>query len=465
MPSNIERLLNSFNVPYLLTNKTTLKSNRHQDDVVQLRPYEIVRATLLKNARNEKIIAISRNDTLLNIQKIDDILSIKHVTLSAEEVEVYMKVFKLSAIPAFPNLNNLPTVIDKSLLAYATIYLDIGVDQQYIQLEQINFRELIGNATVSDITTPVHTLEVPSNPSTDTACITQSLTRFTKLRINQRLEQTLKLPPLPATAKKIITLRANPNADIIDLTSIVELDASLAAQVVSWAASPYYCAPGSIKSIHDAIVRVLGFDMVLNLGLGLSLGSVLKIPKKGPHGCMPYFEQSVYVATAMEALVACMPRNFRPNLGTAYLVGLLNNFGYLVIAEVFNSQFTCICEHIDANPQCSYQAVERHIIGIDRNQLASWLMAYWDMPTSVCTALRHQSDANYAGDDWEYSLLLYLANKLLRERDLLVGANSDPVPDALFKRLRIDRDAAAEALDKLMGAGEELRIIAKQMGA
>lgn len=464
MPSTIERLLIDLNVPYLLANKASSTNTKHQDDIVQLRPYNVVRSIFLKNTRNEKIIAISRNDTLLDIQKINTVFNSKHVALAIDEAELYIKVSKLSAVSVLPDLNTLPTIVDKGLLTYTTIYLDIGADQQYIQLEQINFQKLIAGATVSDIAVSLPALNAPSDPATDRTCIEQSLTMFTELRVKQRLEEILEFPPLPATAQEIISLRTNPDADISDLTRIVELDASLSAQVVSWAASPYYSAPGSIKSIHDAIVRVLGFDMVLNLGLGLSLRNALKMPKKGPHGCMPYFEQSVYMATATEALVACIPRTIRPNFGTAYLVGLLNNFGYLVIAEVFNNQFTAICEHIDANPQSSYQAVERHIIGVDRNQLASWLMAYWNMPDSVCNGLRHQSDPSYEGDDWEYSLLLYLANKLLQEHGLSMGANSDPIPDALFERLKIDRAVATQAITDLMAARDELKVIAKQMG-
>lgn len=53
---------------------------------------------------------------------------------------------------------------------------------------------------------------------------------------------------------------------------MVETDPALAAQVVSWAASPYYASPGKIRSVEDAIVRVLGFDLVINLALGLALG-------------------------------------------------------------------------------------------------------------------------------------------------------------------------------------------------
>ncbi len=111
------------------------------------------------------------------------------------------------------------------------------------------------------------------------------------------------MPPLPDSAQRIIKLRVDPYADMRALTSIVELDAPLAAQVVSWAASPYYAAPGKIKSVHDAIVRVLGFDLVLNLALGLALGKSLALPKDAPKGLSPYWQQSVYAATAVEALV------------------------------------------------------------------------------------------------------------------------------------------------------------------
>jgi len=138
MSSNIERLLLDSNVPYLLTSKTMRQDTKHQNDVVQLRPYNVVRAILLKNERDEKIIAISRNDTLLDIQQIDTVFGGKHVPLNIEEIDKYMKASKLSAIPALPGLNNLPTIVDKGLLAYDTIYLDIGVGQQYIQLEQVN---------------------------------------------------------------------------------------------------------------------------------------------------------------------------------------------------------------------------------------------------------------------------------------------------------------------------------------
>ncbi len=463
VPSNIERLLEGYKVPYALTEMSGLGRSSN-NAVVELKPANTARAIILKNSRGEKIIAITRNHCLLDINKINELLSDTHSALDSEAMQAFMRLCGVDAIPALPALNNLPTIVDEGLLNYDTVYLESGIGSQYIQLEQKNFRQLLGNAKVAPIVAPLTKLEAPSNPSSDRSAIEHSVSIFTERRIKQRLEETLEFPPLPATAEKIIRLRVNPHADISDLTDIVELDASLSAQVVSWAASPYYSAPGSIKSIHDAIVRVLGFDMVLNLALGLSLGNTLKMPKKGPHGCMPYWQQSVYVAAATEALVTCIPREHRPSFGTAYLTGLLNNFGYLVIAEVFTNQFEAICQHIDANPQASAQTVERHIIGVDRNQLASWLMGYWHMPDTVCNALRHQNNPNYEGDDWKYSLLLYLAKALLQERGLIMGSGIEPIPDTIFNRLVINREAANESIDNLLTSSEELKTIAKQMG-
>lgn len=53
-------------------------------------------------------------------------------------------------------------------------------------------------------------------------------------------------------------LRVDPEVTIDEITSVVETDPALAAQVMSWASSSYYAAPSKIRSVEDAIVRVLG---------------------------------------------------------------------------------------------------------------------------------------------------------------------------------------------------------------
>src|SRR5690606_21541643 len=126
-----------------------------------------------------------------------------------------------------------------------------------------NHRHHIGHLSVA---VPADTLR-PHLPDAgrDPECIDHSIRHLTSSRMRQRLDETLEIPPLSSTAERILQLRTNPNATVSELASIVEADPSLAAQVVSWASSPYYAAPGKIRSVQDAIVRVLGFDLVSNL--------------------------------------------------------------------------------------------------------------------------------------------------------------------------------------------------------
>jgi HD-like signal output (HDOD) protein len=274
----------------------------------------------------------------------------------------------------------------------------------------------------------------------------------------------LEIPPLPETAQRIIKLRVDPYADMRALTTIVETDPALAAQVVSWAASPYYAAPGKIKSVHDAIVRVLGFDLVLNLALGLALGKSLSLPKDAPKGFTSYWHQAVYGATAVESLVGCIRADYRPTIGVAYLTGLLHNFGHLIMAEVFPPHFSTYCRYQEANRGLDYTVIERFLLGITRDQLAGWLMRLWSMPDEVCYGLRFQNEAAYTGPGHVYANLVFVAMRLLRKHGI-GNAPLEEIPDELFQRLHLDQEKALQAIQQVVDASEEINNIAANLAA
>jgi len=245
---------------------------------------------------------------------------------------------------------------------------------------------------------------------------------------------------------------------------VVETDPALAAQVVSWAASPYYAAPGKIRSVEDAIVRVLGFDLVVNLALGLALGKTLSLPKDQPQQATPYWQQAIYTAAVIEGLTRAMPRAQRPEVGLTYLAGLLHNFGNLVLAHVFPPHFSLICRHLEVNPHLPHSYIEQHLLGISREQIGSWLMRYWDMPEELAVALRFQHDPSYSGNHATYPNLVYLAVSLLHNRGIGNGPERE-IPASLLDNLGITREKAEEALNKVLAAEVALRDLATQFGS
>jgi HD-like signal output (HDOD) protein len=181
--------------------------------------------------------------------------------------------------------------------------------------------------------------------------------------------------------------------------------------------------------------------MVLNLALGLSLGKAMTIPKEGPHGALPYWQQAVYMAATIEGLVTAIPRDHRPSFGMAYLCGLLHNFGYLILAEVFPPYFHNYCELADANPHVNHQAIERHLLGVTREQLAATLMSLWSMPEEVVAGLRYQSNPDYQGEYAAYAKLVFVAQRLLQQHNIGRGPKL-AIPPQVFEDLHLDPEKA-----------------------
>ena len=111
---------------------------------------------------------------------------------------------------------------------------------------------------------------------------------------------------------------------------------------------------------------------------------------------------------------------------------------------------------MEANPHVPAHLVDQHLLGVNRDQIGSWLMRYWDMPAEISSAIRYQHDPHYAGEHHQYANLVYLSLALLREREL--GGGPDMViPEALLERLQLTREEADKAVDKVLDARDALR--------
>ncbi|MFO1389639.1 HDOD domain-containing protein [Cellvibrio sp.] len=462
VPASVESLLQTRNVAYdLATTPFNTDDQRPMWHDQHLRNMSAAKSLILQDGQGRVQVIISA-DRLLDLKAVNRQLGRELRATSLEDIRKFCSTHHLDSIPALPKLAGLQTLVDRTLMDRNELLLDSGSDDQLVRIGRAEFEQILEGATLCDISVPLEPLEAEDTASSDQDQILGAVRNFTQLRIKQRLEETLELPPLSDTAQRIIKLRVNPNADISDLAQIVETDPSLAAQVVSWAASPYYSAPGKIKSIHDAIVRVLGFDMVLNLALGLSLGKTMTIPKEGPHGSLPYWQQAVFMAATIEGLVTAIPRDHRPSFGMAYLCGLLHNFGYLILAEVFPPYFHAYCEMADANPHVTHQAIERHLIGVTREQLASTLMSLWSMPEEVVVGLRHQNNPNIQGEYSQYAKLIFVAQRLLHQHNIGHGPKLE-IPQSVFDDLHLDPEKAQQTVQNILESSEDLKHIAHEL--
>lgn len=434
------------------------------DEVIErpgLNPARKVQAVLLHDAVGALMVLFPQNQ-LLDLNRLAELTGRKLTAVPTERLERMLGKHSLSLLPGLPALTSSPCLYEEGLLREPKLLINSGEPGLLLEVASEAFKSMLTKASAATFGEPLSNI-TPNldRPDDDRKEITLAVQAFTARRIQQRLEETIEIPPLAETAQKIIKLRVDPDATIDDITGVVETDPALAAQVVSWAASPYYASPGKIRSVEDAIVRVLGFDLVINLALGLALGKTLSLPKDHPQHTTPYWQQSIYTAAVIEGLTRAMPRAQRPEGGLTYLSGLLHNFGYLLLAHVFPPHFSLICRHLEVNPHLCHSYVEQHLLGISREQIGAWLMRYWDMPDELATALRFQHDPHYDGEYAAYPNLVCLAVRLLRSRSIGSGPDED-IPDALLERVGLTREKANDVVSKVLEAEVLLRELASQ---
>lgn len=282
--------------------------------------------------------------------------------------------------------------------------------------------------------------------------------------ICRRIECVYELPPMPEMARRVLALRNDPDADISDLAAIVELDPSLAAQVVRYATSPLHGYRGRISSIHDAITRVLGFDLVMNMALGLATGRSFRNPADGPLGLRAFWRHAVYSATLAQGIARRMPRELRPEPGLSYLAGLLHNFGFLLLGHLFPPEFKLLNKLAAAQPEAEVTALERCMLGMGQARdafelgharLGAWLMQSWQMPAEIRVTVCEHHNPDYSGDHAVYSHLVLLTDRLLKRHDIGDAPHGE-LPAASLARIGVG-EAELEALAAaLLEQGEEL---------
>jgi HD-like signal output (HDOD) protein len=288
--------------------------------------------------------------------------------------------------------------------------------------------------------------------------------KFTAMRIKSRIEETFDLPAMPEVAKELMRLRVDPRAEASDLAAIVDKDPSLAAQVISWASSPYYGYQGKVNTTEIAIARVLGFEMVMNLSLGLSLGKAIDAPADGPLGLRNYWEHSICCATLAVKIARLIDTKFRPDTGMVYLCGLLHNFGHLAFALLFKPQFGVLNKHILVNEHVPVHHIEKQILGVTHCDVGTWLFENWHMPDELLVTTGWHHKPEMWNEHGIYSNLIHLTNAMLKSYGIgdAPNVNVDPI---VLERLGLKIEDVVNTTESVLENIDELLTVSRQMAA
>lgn len=442
--------MNRVGVDYTVLEHQRSESLLHTAMICNIDPAAIAQAVFLDNSRGP-IMAVLPLSHVIRLDWIESFTRLKTRDHKLDESATIFSDCEPGTIPPVAIPYGLQAIIDKSLLQQPEIYFRPGRYDQLIKIDTKSFFALHRYSIQGNIAERMP--EYPSQPaktseSRKNATVTP-LYQENGTKLQAAVEQLKELPALPETALKLLPMHGNPNADFHSLAKIIELDASLSAQLLHYANSSYFPHHSEIINIEDAISKALGFNTTLNLAIAISINKSFNIPKDGPIGLLANWTHSIFSATLCQELVLLTPHPRKLDGATAYLAGLLHDIGFLLLGHLRKAEFNQLNAAIKANPEVPIVALEQKIIGTNHHILGATLLKKWGLPEPLVMAAKEHHNSHYSGEHHLYPALIRLSDHLLKSYEIS-DANSDDAPDELYELLNIDKEKALVVAEKLM---------------
>ncbi len=283
----------------------------------------------------------------------------------------------------------------------------------------------------------------------------------TTIAARNEILEVKHLPPLSITATRLLGAVGNPDIEIEDLTDIINQDPGLMARIIGLANAAYFGQTRPIITVQDAIIRVLGINMVKSLALSISVSGVFQANSCSGFDTKDYWFNAIGCATMSRMMALRIPAGERPDPDKVYLSGLLHNLGCLVLAHVFPSKLSYVLAIKEKDPDADLEALQREYLGVDWVSAGEWLVNRWQLPDFVGEVMSSVADSSNAS---------LVRHDITLIRGAVNWLKSRPEGESEVRRLKEDyalesipglgSDALDLIEDKFLDQCEELHVLA-----
>ncbi|MEA1079411.1 HDOD domain-containing protein [Marinobacter qingdaonensis] len=454
LAARLERFLARKGIPYTDVpipqatsfNAAVMESGQPRADVVQ--------ATLLIDIKGA-VMAVHQFDSALDLEAIHQFTGRRLQTLTARQSMRLFSDCDPGFIPPIGGAYDLPVLLDDDVAQAERAVMASGSDDSLLEMEGRDLRLALAGARQGH-------LVIRGQGNGDRKALSLD-------EVADKLQRLYRLPPMPALALRILRLTTNSEATARELAELIEFDPSLTAQIMRYARSALFNYPGEINTVQDAVTRVLGFDRVAHVAIGIAAVRAFDVPRQGMLGLANFWRHSLYCAFLCQSLAD----QCGADKGLAYLCGLLHNFGLLLVGHLFPAEFEELNTLREANPEISMYSLEQQVFGqargdqvlaVGHGAIGGILHKLWQLPEPVVKAAGMHQHPGYHGEHENYVRMVQLANGLLKARDVGDEFNPDDLP-ALLAALDLDPAVVADLEEEIDRVAPDLDALANSLSS
>lgn len=381
--------------------------------------------------------------------------------------------FSIRTLPPFGRLFQMPMITDTKLYEYDRYLIDVGASNDFIEVDKKGFDVLFKGASKNNFSKPPE-IKVKISKSDSEVAQPENDGKKVMKKVREVLlspevvKEVFKngsdIPAMPEVGNQLLALKSAEDFDLSDLVSLIESDPVLSAKVIAYASSPFFAYQGKLDSVQEAVYRVLGMDLSLNIALALALGQQFKGPLKGPLGASSVWRHAVYCAVLSQSIAGHVSSSSNIKPGTAYLYGLLHNIGFLALGHMFDKIFAKFNKAVQIKSEIPLYVMEKKVLGISHTKVGALLMDSWKLPEDFKGIIDNHHNPEFDGENAVYSHIVYISNALLSTLNIGDVADST-IPLELLKQYDLSESVLNELLEKLMQWHENLDNLAQQLVA
>ena len=189
----------------------------------------------------------------------------------------------------------------------------------------------------------------------------------------------------------------DPEVDIDQVVKIIEQDPPLTARILGLANSAYFGQVREINTVREAIIRVLGMNLVKSLSLSIAMAGTFDTSACREFSLANYWYTSLGTATLARMIVQRATLPDAAIVDSVYLCGLLHKLGLLLLANLFPGELSAVLAEHRQNPDTDLYALERNSIGVDHMAAGEWLLSRWHLPEAVTEVIGFFDNSEYDG--------------------------------------------------------------------
>ncbi len=421
--------------------------------ILKICPDAFARSVLLGDHQG-LILAVVPLSHKLDFSLINKRLKRQLKVLEGEKVDRIFFDCEPGSHPVIGEPYGLKIVIDSCLTAQPFIYFEPGTHTSVIKMSQLDFRFIQSQAVWTRISVPLTAKDTAACHWEHSKDLQDNLVKIHTPRVDEMaksIEAIYPLPPLPSYAQAILTSLRQESVDKNALIQLIEQDPNASYWLVQYADSVAMSQMTSVAQVIDE----LGAKRVGLMVMGAVAGRIFQVPRSGPLGLDAFWHHTLCCAHLCADLGQS---SHDPNLNptTAFMCGLMHNFGFLLFGHLFQPEFKMLNKMAELEPHAPIGYLEEKILGMGQAKhalkvghagMGAWLLQSWSLAPEVIAAAKYHHAPQYQGDHQQYIQLLKIVNSLLKERELGDGFY-EPLSQLSLESIGLTSDMVKQALER-----------------